>query len=108
MNINYCNYDFVSENEVSFIMFYLAIGIFGLLFLSAAVGFVVFLKRNISLVRQSKDITKRRTKSGRQIPSKNYDNLTTRRESHHYATRNSEPNESHYQALPESKLSSEV
>ena len=99
---------FVTDNEVSFMMFYLAIGIFGLLFLSAAVGFVVFLTRHTSPVRQSKDITKRRTKSGRQIPSRNYDNLTTRRESHHYATRNSEPNESHYQDLPECNLSSEV
>ncbi|XP_078327496.1 uncharacterized protein LOC111115605 [Crassostrea virginica] len=109
---NGCKIDFkppmCQDNEVSFIMFYLANGIFGLLFLSAAVGVVVFLKCHMSSVRRSKDITKRRTKSGRQIPSKNYDKLTTLRESHHYATRSSEPNDSHYQDLPESKLSNEV
>ena len=98
-------YDVFSDNELSFIWFYITIGILAIL-LAAFVGYIVFLKRHILSVQRNKDNKKTKSKSIGQNNHENYDNLTVLKESHHYADMNSETNESHYQELPENNLNS--
>ena len=95
----------VSDNKLSFIWFYIAIGILVIL-LAASLGYIVFLKRHMFSVQRNKENTKTKSKSRRQNNHENYDNLSVLKESHQYAGMNSETNESHYQELPENNLNS--
>lgn len=95
----------VSDNKLSFIWFYIAIGILVIL-LAASVGYIVFLKRHMLSVQRNKENTKTKSKSRRQNNHENYDNLSVLKESHQYANVNSETNESHYQEIPENNLNS--
>ena len=98
-------YDVFSDNKISFIWFYIAIGI-PVILLAASVGYIGFLKRHILSIQRNKENTKTKSKSGRQNNHENYDNLTVLEESHQYAHMKSETDESHYQELPENNLNS--
>lgn len=98
MYYNIC-YDFVSENELSFIWLCVAIGILVIL-LAAAVAFIVFLKRHMPSVQYDKDNIECKSKCDKQKSVQNYENLTVLEESHQYVTINSEINDSLYQDLP--------
>ena len=56
-----------------------------------AVAFIVYLKRQRPVVQHDKQ----------KKSTQNYDNLTVLKETHQYATMNSETNDSHYQELQE-------
>ena len=68
-------------------------------------AFIVYQKRQMLSVQHDEQNTKSRSKSrGRQNTSQNYDNLAVLRESHQYASMNSETNESHYENVPEREV----
>ncbi|XP_078327493.1 uncharacterized protein LOC111112924 [Crassostrea virginica] len=84
----------------SFSWSYVVIGILAIL-LAVSIAFIVFLKRQMPSVQHDEQSTERTSKSRRQKPSQNYDNLTVLKESHQYASMDSETNNSQYEELPE-------
>ena len=99
LNFNVC-YHFVLEDGRSFSWSYVVIGILAIL-LAVSIAFIVFLKRQMPSVQHDEQSTERTSKSRRQKPSQNYDNLTVLKESHQYASMDSETNNSQYEELPE-------
>nr|XP_022306150.1 multiple epidermal growth factor-like domains protein 10 [Crassostrea virginica] len=90
----------INKDGRSFSWSLVVIGILAIL-LAVSIAFNVFLKRQMPSVQHDEQSTERKSKSRGQKPSQNYDNLTVLKESHQYASMNSETNNSQYEELPE-------